>query len=224
MKYKTTAVLNVRSEPKISPTNIVAQIPIATMVDASDTMNSMWKFVTLQDGRTGYCASTYLEKIQGAEAWHAPVPLQRFKPTQPYLNEDWTLYPQFGHHTGVDYGGAGQTGIPLFACADGEMVYRDIASSPWGTFLGNHAALFIPSVNKSFLYCHMAAEPHALGMVTSGDQIGIMGNTGKSAAGAIHLHLEGFYGRFKIAWRTFISLDDIKKKTFDADQCVRMNL
>ena len=63
-----------------------------------------------------------------------------------------------------------------------------------------------------------------LGGVQSGNQIGIMGNTGKSAGGAIHLHLEGFYGRFSIAWRAFTSLDDIKKKTFDANQFIRSHL
>ncbi len=153
-----------------------------------------------------------------------PVPKEYFALSQTYLNEDWTLYPKFGHHTGVDYGGHGKTGIPLFACADGEIVYRDLASSAWGAQLGNHAALYVPPLDRSFLYCHMASEPHALGPVGAGEQIGIMGNTGTSAAGAIHLHLEGFYGRFMIAERTFISLEDIKKKTFDADAFIRSKL
>ncbi len=156
--------------------------------------------------------------------WTIPVPSQYFTLSQTYLNEDWTLYPKFGHHTGVDYGGHGQSDIPLFACADGEIVYRDGAESAWGASLGNHFALYVPSTNQSFLYCHMSSLPPALGAVKAGQQIGIMGNTGKSAGGAIHLHLEGFHGRFQIAWRSFTSLDDIKSKTFDADACIRAQL
>ena len=183
----------------------------------------------LQDGTKGFCSAAYLEAVPDAPssekgAWMPPVPKEYFALSQTYLNEDWTLYPKFGHHTGVDYGGHGKTGIPLFACADGEIVYRDLASSAWGAQLGNHAALYVPPLDRSFLYCHMASEPHALGPVGAGEQIGIMGNTGTSAAGAIHLHLEGFYGRFMIAERTFISLEDIKKKTFDADAFIRSKL
>lgn len=152
------------------------------------------------------------------------MPLPYFILSQTYLNEDWTLYPKFGHHTGVDYGGHGQTDIPLFSCADGEIVYGNTADSPWGASLGNHCALYVPSVDRSFLYCHMSAPPPALGEVKAGTQIGIMGNTGKSAAGAIHLHLEGFFGRFVIAARAFTSLADIQTKTFDADQCIREHL
>lgn len=157
-------------------------------------------------------------------SWARPVPAEYFIVSQPYLNEDWTLYPKFGHHTGVDYGGHGHTGIPLFACADGEIIYRDVASSSWGASLGNHAALYVPSVGQSFLYCHMAGEPPMLGPVRAGQQIGVMGNTGKSAGGAIHLHLEGYHGQFVITWRSFTSLEDIKAKTFDADAYVRTRL
>ena len=70
----------------------------------------------------------------------------------------------------------------------------------------------------------MAAESHALGQVVTGAQIGVMGNTGKSAGGALHLHLEGFHGRFVISWRSFTSFDDIKTKTFDADIFIRARL
>ncbi len=157
--------------------------------------------------------------------WHIPTHQDHFAtPSQPYLQEDWKLYGKFGHHTGVDYGGQRKTGLPLFACADGEIIYREIADSAWGKFLGNHAVIYVPSVDKSFLYCHMEIEPRALGPVRAGEQIGIMGNTGKSAGGAIHLHLEGFHGRFEIIWRSFQSLDDIKAKTFDTDSFIRSRL
>ncbi len=158
------------------------------------------------------------------EKWQAPVPAAYFMLSQTYLNEDWNLYPKFGHHTGVDYGGHGKVGIPLTACADGEIVYKEVFDSPWGKSLGNHAALYVPSVDKSFLYCHMSEEPHVLGPVRAGEQICIMGSTGKSSGGAIHLHLEGFHGRFQIAWRSFASLDDIKKKTFDANEFIKEKL
>ena len=159
------------------------------------------------------------------EKWHIPTLQDHFAvPSQPYLQEDWELYGKFGHHTGVDYGGCRKTGLPLFACADGEIIYREIADSAWGKFLGNHAVIYVPRVDKSFLYCHMEIEPRALGPVKAGEQIGIMGNTGKSAGGAIHLHLEGFHGCFEIAWRSFKSLDDIRIKTFDADAFIRSRL
>lgn len=166
-----------------------------------------------------------VERENSVESWHPPVPDEHFAvPSQPYLQEDWELYGKFGHHTGVDYGGRRKMGIPLFSCADGEIIYGDTASSVWGAFLGNHAVVYAPSVNKSFLYCHMAEEPRALGPIKAGEQIGIMGNTGKSAGGAIHLHIEGFHGRFEISQRSFKSLDDIKVKTFDADQFIRSRL
>ena len=223
MKFKATDNSNLRSGPRVDSPK-VGSIPAGTIVEGDAYT---WKVVTLPDGMKGYCAATYLQGVEGTDSiggWHRPVPQEYFVLSQTYLNEDRTLYPKFGHHTGVDYGGHGKTGIPLFALADGEIIYRDVASSAWGAALGNHAAIYVPAVDKSFLYCHMAEAPHALGQVKSGEQIGIMGNTGKSAGGAIHLHLEGFHGRFAIAWRSFASLDDIKKKTFDADQFLRARL
>ncbi|MEK9207323.1 MAG: peptidoglycan-binding protein [Patescibacteria group bacterium] len=156
--------------------------------------------------------------------WRTPVSKEYFTLSQGYLNEDWEIYKRFGHHPGVDYGGRRKTGIPLFACADGEIIYREVATSVWGASLGNHLALYVPAVDKTFLYCHLEKEPCQLGPIKAGDQIGIMGNTGISAGKAIHLHLEGFHGRFVIAWRTFLSIDDIKTKTFDADKFIRSYL
>lgn len=212
--FRTTDNINLRSTPGGT---VVGKISKNTVVQVSEK-SGQWAHIA-----RGWVSANYLEKLLNT-GWAPPVPTPRFKLTQRYLNEDWALYPKFGHHTGVDYGGAGQKGIPLFACADGEIVYTDVANSAWGAALGNHAALYVPSVDKSFLYCHMAAAPHALGPVKSGDQIGIMGNTGKSAGGAIHLHLEGFNGRFVIVWRSFTSLEDIKRKTFDADQFIRSQI
>ncbi len=217
MKFKATDNLNLRSGPSVT-SPAIGQIPAGTIVESDEYT---WKAVTLPDGKKGFCAAAYLQAVPEPPPmqWSRPMPAAKFVVTQTYLKQDWTLYPKFGHHTGVDYGAQGQTGIPLFACADGEIVYREVANSTWGASLGNHAALYVPSVDKSFLYCHMAAAPHALGMVKSGDQIGIMGQTGLSAG--IHLHLEGFHGRFNIAQRTFASLNDIKQKTFDADLFIR---
>lgn len=220
MKFKATDNINLRSGPSVDSPK-VGSITAGTIVE-SDAY--AWKAVTLPDGTKGYCAANYLQGVEEGEfagGWHTPLPQEYFVPSQTYLKEDWDLYPKFGHHTGVDYGGHGKRGIPLFALADGEIIYRDVASSAWGAALGNHAAIYVPSVDRSFLYCHMSEAPHALGQVQSGEQIGVMGNTGKSAGGAIHLHLEGFHGRFAILWRSFVSLDDIKKKTFDADQFLR---
>jgi murein DD-endopeptidase MepM/ murein hydrolase activator NlpD len=223
MRFKAIDTINLRSGPSVDSPK-VGSIPRDTIVE-SDAY--AWKAVTLSDGTKGYCAANYLEEVEDVRppgGWHTPLPQKYFTPSQPYLTEDWTLYSKFGHHTGVDYGGHGETGIPLFALADGEIIYRDTATTTWGASLGNHAALYVPAVDRSFLYCHMAGEPHALGSVRSGAEIGIMGNTGKSAGGAIHLHLEGYLGRFDILWRSFTSLTDIKKKTFDADQFLRARL
>lgn len=156
--------------------------------------------------------------------WHAPVPKRCFVVTQEYLNKDWSLYTKFGRHPGVDYGAGGRSDIPLYACADGEIIHRGVVKSRWGRVLGNHLALYVPSENVSFLYCHLADTPRALGVVTSGEKIGIMGNTGKVLDGAIHLHLEAFYGRFDIKNRDFKSLADEKAKTFNADAFLREKL
>lgn len=157
--------------------------------------------------------------------WHIPTEEDHFEiPFQSYLKKDLDLYRKFGHHTGVDYGGRKKTGLPLFACADGEIIYREVAGSSWGKFLGNHVAIYVSSVDKSFLYCHMESLPPEHGPVKAGEQIGVMGNTGQSANNAIHLHLEGFHGRFQIALRSFKSLADIKTKTFDADAFIRSRI
>lgn len=155
-----------------------------------------------------------------SSAWQLPVPKEYFAVSQNYLNHDPSLYPKFGYHTGVDYGGRRKTGIPLFACAKGEIIFKEPSNSPWGVYFGNHMALYVPEVDKTFLYCHLARAGHQLGHVEAGVQIGIMGNTGKSAGNAIHLHLQGYHGRFKPTWRKFQSLDDIKAKTFDAHQMI----
>jgi murein DD-endopeptidase MepM/ murein hydrolase activator NlpD len=226
MKFKVTDRLNLRSGPSLTEP-VVKVIPIGEIVD-SDGEN--WKSVTLSDGTKGFCSADFLEEISPEptqdkiSGWSSPLPKEFFNLSQKYLNEDWGLYPKFGHHTGVDYGGQGRTDIPLFACADGEIIYREIFDSPWGKSLGNYAVLYVPSVDKSFLYCHMPSDPPMLGPVKSGEQIGIMGNTGKSAGGAIHLHLEGFNGRFNIEQRSFTSLEDIKEKTFDGDEFIRLRL
>ena len=61
------------------------------------------------------------------------------------------------------------------------------------------------------IIAQLAKVPHALGAVASGEQSGEMGNTGKSAGGAINLHPEGFHGRFQVSLRTFTSLTEIKR-------------
>jgi len=223
MKFKATDNLNLRSGPSIND-SILGKILVGTVVESDE---NIWKKIKLPDGKEGYCSASYLEPVEeqsNSSCWCSPVPKDCFILSQAYLNEDWGLYPKFGRHTGVDYGGHSQSGIPLFACADGEIIYRETFNSAWGVSLGNHAVIYIPSEDKSFLYCHMSTEPPVLGSIKSGDQIGIMGNTGKSAGGAIHLHLEGFYERFKIEERSFLSLEDIKKKTFDADAFIRSKL
>ena len=212
---KTTDDLHLRASPN---GDIIGLLPKGS-VEAVSEQSGDWLHIS-----TGWISATYVEDAVPS-FWHMPLPEIYFaKTSQSYLNYDPSLYKQFGYHTGVDYGGRGQTNIPLLACADGEIVYSQIADSPWGKFLGNHAAIYIPAVDKSFLYCHMAAAPYSVGQIKAGDQIGIMGNTGQSAGGAIHLHLEGFHRRFVIAWRSFLSVDDIKGKTFDADQFIRAHL
>ena len=157
-----------------------------------------------------------------AVTWSPPVPRLNFRITQPYLAVDRHLYPEFGRHPGVDYAG-GKPGIPLLAVAQGEIIYACTDGDHLGTVLGNHCALFIPRVGRSFLYCHLADAPPAAGMqFACGETLGEMGETGEALG--IHLHLEGYYGRFSREVRNFVSLEDLEAKTFDADAYLRQML
>lgn len=135
--------------------------------------------------------------------------------TQKFLNPDSVLYPKTGVHPGVDYGGGGD----LLAVATGVITYSEVADSPWGKWLGNHFALYVPELDKSFLYCHSAVPPPALGPVSRGTKLGVMGQTG--FAKGIHLHFEGYYGKFNINVRAaWASKLDILKSSFDADHFI----
>jgi len=85
-----------------------------------------------------------------------------------------------GHLEGTD--------VPILAAASGTVTESSCASSSWGcTVVINHGN------NLSTRYAHMKTTPlkSQNDTVTTGDQLGVMGNTGDSSG--IHLHFQVYY-------------------------------
>ena len=157
--------------------------------------------------------------------WYPPVPERQFVVNRRWLFRDAVDYPQTKVHPGVDYPAMGSMGVPVFACAAGEIVYTGTEASTLGMWLGNHVVLYVPHVNRSFLYAHLATpSPLSFVCVVGGAPLGVMGETGK--ADGVHLHLEGFYGRFTTpkASRVLLIEADVQRLTFDPDQYIRARL
>jgi murein DD-endopeptidase MepM/ murein hydrolase activator NlpD len=156
-------------------------------------------------------------------SWFHPMPEPYQTCTQCFCNPNPELYRKTGIHPGSDWGTRGASNIELRAVADSEIVYSQSESTPMGKWLGNHCALFVPSENKSFLYCHSSASfPEVGTKVTAGQKIGVCGKTGFSRG--IHLHLEGYTGKFKIAMRSFKTKEDIIRICFDTDAFIKEKL
>ena len=124
---------------------------------------------------------------------------------------DATMYVQFAgdvdeaaEHEGVDYIHSNRdvAEVPIWAAADGEVAYVRIGCPQNRIFLpnrearecgsgwGNHIIVqHLPTVFTR--YAHLAPDSIAVGVgdvVTVGDTLGLMGNTGRSEVR--HLHLE----------------------------------
>ncbi len=145
--------------------------------------------------------------------WHIPIREDKFKLTQGFLNYDPDTYKITQHHPGVDYGTQGDIDIPAHAVCDGEIVDRGEFHKSFGNFV----FLYVPIVDRTFVYFHLKDIPPQLGPVKSGDILGIVGQTGLSYG--IHLHLECLKGRKTSSdrGRLFTSLDNVKLYAEDAD-------
>ena len=93
------------------------------------------------------------------------------------------LDPNRTNHTGIDFGNHSD-GHPIYAAADGKVIYSDISGGFGNTIVIEHED------GTSTLYGHMKyLSDYKVGdYVNQGDTIGFVGNTGKGTAS--HLHYE----------------------------------
>lgn len=151
MKFKATDNINLRSGPSVDSSKI-GGIPAGTIVESDEYA---WKAVTLPDGTKGYCAATYLELVENAPAispakskWHAPIRADKFIVTQKFLTPDAENYPITGVHPGTDYGTQGEDNVPLFFCADGEVIETGANHK----YFGNYFFYYVSEVDRTFVY------------------------------------------------------------------------
>lgn len=221
MKFKTTDSVNLRSEPNVNSLKI-GSIPKGVVVESDEYE---WKTVTLPDGTKGYCAATYLELVQETTTaikskWSAPIRADKFIVTQKFLSEDKVNYPKTGHHPGTDYGTQGEDNVPLFFCADGEVIETGANHK----YFGNYFFYYVSEVDRTFVYFHLRDSLPTKGLHKTGEQCGIVGKTGLSFG--IHLHLECIKGRKTSTDRAnlYISKSSLVKVAEDADVFIRTRL
>jgi len=224
MKFKATDNINLRSSLGVDSTKI-GSIPVGTIVESDEYA---WKAVTLPDGKKGFCAATYLQPVQDIpptpitkSKWCAPIRPDKFiKCTRPFLEFNDVDYPKTKHHPGVDYGTKGETDVPLYFCADGEV----IESSFDPKFLGNYFFFYVPEVDRTFAYFHLRNAAPAKGQYKVGMQCGIAGQTGYSKG--IHLHLECLKGRKTSVNRSslYSSKEALMTAAEDADVFIKARL
>lgn len=221
MKFRVKDILRVREVPNIDG-KIIGKFNLGDILEGEE---HSWKKVLLANGKTGYCASDYLEKISddaqnitNSKNWHPPIRTDKFKLTQNFLNPD-PLYKITGHHPGVDYGTQGDADIPLYFCADGEVIENGNNKS-----FGNYFFYYVQEVDRTFAYFHLRDKFPDMGFYKSGQQCGITGKTGLSFG--IHLHLECLKGRKTSLDRSklYTSKDNILANAEDADAFIRLHL
>jgi len=129
--------------------------------------------------------------------WHPPIREDKFIPYKEneFLKYDPETYPTTKHHTGIDYSAKGETEVPIYFCADGEV----IESAYLEKSLGNYFCLYVPGVDHTFIYCHLRDTAPIAGQYEMGKVAGITGKTGKSFG--IHLHLECIKGQITFSKR-----------------------
>jgi len=150
--------------------------------------------------------------------WHPPIRVDKFYPTQRFLNSD-SIYKITGHHPGTDYGTQGEDGVPLHFCADGEVIESGLHNA-----FGNYFFYYVPAVDRTFVYFHLQDAAPTQGQYKAGQQCGITGETGMSAG--IHLHLECMRGRKVSADRVrlYTSKDALAEAAEDADAFIRSRI
>ncbi len=222
MKFKTTSNVNLRSAPSVD-SSILEKVPVGTIVEGEE---QSWKLVTLADGRKGYCAASYLQIIPDqlsvitSGKWVSPIRVDKFNVTQKFLTPDSINYPKTGCHPGTDYGTQGEDNVPLYYCADGEV----IESGNMHKYFGNHFFYYVPEVDRTFVYFHLRDNAPVKGQYKAGEQCGITGKTGLSYG--IHLHLECISGRKTSIDRAslFTSKNKLAACAEDADMFIRPRL
>lgn len=159
------------------------------------------------------------QKITSTEIkkWHTPIRIDKFHVTQKFLTPDAKNYPKTGHHPGTDYGTQGDDNVPLYFCADGEVIENGSDHK----YFGNYFFFYVPEVDRTFVYFHLRDSAPAKGQYQAGQQCGITGKTGLSYG--IHLHLECMKGRKTSADRAalYISKDALAAVAEDADNFIR---
>ncbi len=190
MKFKATETLNLRSSPNITAT-VIGKVTQGAIVESDQ---HSWKKVTLSNGTQGFCTATYLEELPQTK-WFYPIRADKFLVTQKFLNPDSTTYPKTGHHPGVDYGTQGEDNVPLYFCADGEVIESGVHNS-----FGNYFFYYVPDVDRTFVYFHLRDGAPAKKLYAGGVQCGLAGKTGLSHG--IHLHLECIKGKKTSAERS----------------------
>ncbi len=196
----------------------IGKIQAGTIVE-SDEYN--WKAVTLPDGRKGYAAGEYLEKVASPPPpkWFAPIRIDKFKLTQKFFEVDAVSYPKTGHHPGVDYGTQGQDNVPLYYCTSGEVIESGVSPS-----FGNYFFYYVSEVDRTFLYFHLRDTAPAKGKYQGGAQCGVAGKTGQSTGN--HLHLECMKGKKTSTDRKnlYISATALLAAAEDADAFLRARI
>jgi len=115
-----------------------------------------------------------------------------------YRIDPFTKGPEF--HTGIDI--ANQSAPPIYASADGEVIYADYLSGYGKTVKIDHGYGYIT------VYAHMSGFNVKVGDKVKRHQlIGYMGSTGRSTG--THLHYEVRIGDDKINPIKFIDFDSI---------------
>jgi murein DD-endopeptidase MepM/ murein hydrolase activator NlpD len=91
-------------------------------------------------------------------------------------------------HNGVDI--ASYSGAPIFAAASGEVIIAK-SDGGWNGGYGNYIVIKHSNGTQT-LYAHLTDVQVSAGTrVTQGDQIGTMGNTGKSTGTHLHFEVRG---------------------------------
>ena len=107
-----------------------------------------------------------------------------------YVSCEFMCYPD---HTGIDLGNSGNTNTPVLATASGVVTH-----SGWHHAYGNHV-MITHNINGKIMttvYAHMHTAPYvSVGdIVSQGQQLGTMGNTGNSQGAHLHFEMyEGYY-------------------------------